>query len=68
MEIHTDNSDEQIDAENASNDDENDEEYWNPGIIVYDGPSVLFAAVDGRVHVVGPPLQSWQHEQGNHRV
>lgn len=68
MEIHADNSNEQIDTENASDDDENDEERRNPGIIVHDGPSVFFSAVDGRVHVVGPPLQSRQHEQGNHRV
>jgi hypothetical protein len=68
MEIHADNSNEQINAENASNDDENDEEYGNPGIIVHDWPSVVFGPVDSRVHVIGPSLQRRKHEQRNHCV
>ncbi len=37
MEVHAYNCDEEVNAENASDDDEDDEENGDPGVVVHNG-------------------------------
>ena len=62
MKIHTDNSDKQINTENAANDNKDNKKYTDPTIIIHDWACVLLCAIDRRVHVIRPPFQSGKHE------
>lgn len=68
MEIHTHDSHEQINAENAADDNKHDKQHTDPTVIIHDRTSVLLAAVNSRVHIVRPALQGRQHKKRNHRI
>jgi hypothetical protein len=63
VEFHTYDCDIEIDGENGPDENENDENIANPGLVFENGSGFLGTAVDDMVHVVRPSLESGKNEQ-----
>ncbi len=57
MEIHADNSDEQIHAKNASNENKNNKQNADKSVIIPDRSSILLSAIYDLVHIFRPAFQ-----------
>jgi hypothetical protein len=68
MEIHADNSNEQIHAKNASNENKNNEQNADKSVIILNRACILLSAIYDLVHVFRPAFQSTQNKKTYHAL